>query len=60
MMHAMVKVGAFPHLKEIKDFDFSFQLSINEQQILDFFRQVKTQKRHGDPSQNAISSHTVS
>lgn len=36
MMHAMVKVGAFPHLKEIKDFDFSFQPSINEQQILDF------------------------
>ncbi len=31
MMHAMVKVGAFPHLKEIKDFDFSFQPSINEQ-----------------------------
>ena len=36
MIHAMVKVGAFPHLKEIKDFDFSFQPSINQQQILDF------------------------
>lgn len=33
---AMVKVGAFPHRKEIKDFDFSFQPSINQQQILDF------------------------
>lgn len=36
MIHSMVKVGAFPHLKEIKDFDFSFQPSINQQQILDF------------------------
>lgn len=36
MIHAMVKVGAFPHLKEIKDFDFNFQPSINQQQILDF------------------------
>jgi len=32
----MVKVAAFPHLKEIKDFDFSFQPSINKEQILDF------------------------
>ncbi|MFD2130407.1 IS21-like element helper ATPase IstB [Pseudogracilibacillus auburnensis] len=36
MIHAMVKVGAFPHLKEIRDFDFSFQPSINQQQIQDF------------------------
>jgi len=36
MIHAMVKVGAFPHLKEIKDFDFDFQPSINPQQIHDF------------------------
>ncbi|MGP4083054.1 IS21-like element helper ATPase IstB [Pseudalkalibacillus sp. R45] len=36
MMKSMVKVGAFPHLKEIKDFDFEFQPSINESQILDF------------------------
>lgn len=36
MIHAMVKVAAFPHLKEIKDFDFNFQPSINQQQILDF------------------------
>lgn len=36
MVQAMVKVGAFPHLKEIKDFDFSFQPSVNQQQILDF------------------------
>ncbi|MBU9711144.1 IS21-like element helper ATPase IstB [Evansella tamaricis] len=36
MMTAMVKVGAFPHRKEIKDFEFDFQPSINKQQILDF------------------------
>lgn len=36
MVKAMVKVAAFPHLKEIKDFDFSFQPSINKEQILDF------------------------
>lgn len=36
MIKAMVKVAAFPHLKEIKDFDFSFQPSINKDQILDF------------------------
>jgi DNA replication protein DnaC len=36
MMKSMVKVGAFPHLKEVKDFDFDFQPSINKQQILDF------------------------
>lgn len=36
MIKSMVKVAAFPHTKEIKDFDFSFQPSINEQQIRDF------------------------
>ncbi|MCM3388243.1 IS21-like element helper ATPase IstB [Ureibacillus chungkukjangi] len=36
MTQAMVKVGAFPHRKEITDFDFNFQPSINQQQILDF------------------------
>ncbi|MBF3746608.1 ATP-binding protein [Burkholderia pseudomallei] len=36
MIHSMVKVGAFPHLKEIDEFDFEFQPSINRQQILDF------------------------
>ncbi|WAA12875.1 IS21-like element helper ATPase IstB [Fervidibacillus halotolerans] len=36
MINYMVKVGAFPHLKELKDFDFDFQPSINKQQILDF------------------------
>src|SRR5690625_1695517 len=36
MTKSMVKVAAFPHLKEIKDFDFSFQPSINKEQILDF------------------------
>ncbi|VEI05010.1 transposase/IS protein [Kurthia zopfii] len=36
MIQAMVKVGAFPNLKEIKDFEFEFQPSINPQQIHDF------------------------
>lgn len=36
MIKSMVKVGAFPHTKEIKDFDFEFQPSINKEQILDF------------------------
>jgi DNA replication protein DnaC len=36
MIHSMVKVGAFPPLKEIDQFDFEFQPSINKQQILDF------------------------
>lgn len=36
MIHAMVKVAAFPHLKEMKDFDFAFQPSLNPQQLLDF------------------------
>ncbi len=34
--HAMVKVAGFPHLKELKDFDFEFQPKINKQQFLDF------------------------
>ena len=36
MIKSMVKVGAFPHHKELRDFDFDFQSSINKQQILDF------------------------
>ncbi|AOM08789.1 IS21-like element IS232 family helper ATPase IstB [Bacillus thuringiensis] len=36
MIHSMVKMGAFPHRKEIDAFDFEFQPSINKQQILDF------------------------
>ena len=32
----VVKVAAFPHLKELKDFDFEFQPKINKQQFLDF------------------------
>ncbi|MFC0416494.1 IS21-like element helper ATPase IstB [Cytobacillus solani] len=36
MTQSMVKVAGFPHLKEIKDFDFTFQTSINQRQILDF------------------------
>ncbi len=46
MIRSMVKVGAFPHHKELKDFDFSFQISINKQQILDFetLRFLETQE----------------
>src|SRR5690625_2498524 len=36
MRRSMVKVAAFPHRKEIKDFDFDFQPSVNKEQILDF------------------------
>lgn len=36
MMKAMVKVGAFPHQKELKDFDFTFQENINKEEILEF------------------------
>lgn len=36
MIRSMVKVGAFPHRKELKDFDFEFQPSVNKQQMLDF------------------------
>ncbi|WP_138755895.1 IS21-like element helper ATPase IstB [Paenibacillus sinopodophylli] len=36
MIHAMVKVGAFPHQKELADFTFSFQPSVNREQMLDF------------------------
>lgn len=34
-IRAMVKVGAFPYIKELKDFDFDFQPSINKAQILE-------------------------
>ena len=34
--NAMVKVAGFPHLKELKDFNFEFQPKINKQQFLDF------------------------
>lgn len=46
MIRSMVKVGAFPHHKELKDFDFAFQPSINKQQILDFetLRFLETQE----------------
>lgn len=36
IIKSIVKAAAFPHLKEIKDFDFSFQPSIHKKQILDF------------------------
>lgn len=34
--NAMVKVAGFPHLKELKDFEFEFQPKINKQQFMDF------------------------
>lgn len=36
MIKAMLKVAGFPHLKELKDFDFEFQEGINKNQIIDF------------------------
>lgn len=36
MIKSMVKVANFPHLKELKDFDFDFQPSVNKHQMLDF------------------------
>ncbi len=35
-IQSMVKVGGFPHFKELKDFDFDFQPNINEAQIYNF------------------------
>lgn len=36
MIESMVKVAAFPFKKDLSDFDFTFQPSINKQEILDF------------------------
>lgn len=33
--NAVVKVSNFPHLKEIEDFDFNFQPSINKEKVLE-------------------------
>ena len=33
---SMVKAGAFPHHKELEDFDFSFQPGINRQEISEY------------------------
>ncbi|URZ03346.1 IS21-like element helper ATPase IstB [Clostridium felsineum] len=46
MIKSMVKVGAFPHHKEINDFDFDFQPSINRDEISDFLtlRFLQTQE----------------
>lgn len=35
MVRSMVKIAGFPHLKELKDFDFEFQPTINKQEILE-------------------------
>ena len=34
--HSMIKAGAFPHQKELKDFDFSFQPGIHQQEIQEY------------------------
>jgi DNA replication protein DnaC len=36
MINSMVKVAGFPHRKEMNEFDFDFQPTINKQQMLDF------------------------
>lgn len=36
VIRSVVRAAAFPHLKELKDFDFNYQESINKQQIMDF------------------------
>ncbi|WP_248315466.1 ATP-binding protein, partial [Staphylococcus aureus] len=36
LIESMVKVATFPFKKEISDFDFNFQPSINQQEIWDF------------------------
>lgn len=36
MINSMVKVAGFPHRKELSEFDFDFQPTINKQQMLDF------------------------
>lgn len=36
MLQSMVKVGAFPHLKEMDQFDFDFQPTVNKGQMYDF------------------------
>ena len=35
-MNACVKVANFPFIKKLSDFDFSFQPSINKEQIINF------------------------
>lgn len=35
-IQSMVKVGGFPHFKELKDFDFNFQPSINKEEIYNY------------------------
>ena len=44
--HSMIKAGAFPHHKELKDFDFSFQPGLTSRKLLNiipsgFFRKMK-------------------
>jgi len=36
LMNHAVKMAGFPHYKEIKDFDFTFQPSINKNEIIDY------------------------
>lgn len=45
-MNACVKVANFPYIKRLSYFDFSFQPSINREQIMNFktFNLLKTKK----------------
>lgn len=45
-MNACAKVANFPYIKRLSDFDFSFQPSINREQIMNFktFNLLKTKK----------------
>lgn len=49
MTQAMVKVAGFPHRKELTEFDFTFQPSVNKQQMLDF-----TSLRFIDAKENIV------
>lgn len=49
MTQAMVKVAGFPHRKELTEFDFTFQPTVNKQQMLDF-----TSLRFIDAKENIV------
>lgn len=36
VIKSIVRAAAFPHYKELKDFDFDYQENLNKQQIIDF------------------------
>ena len=50
---SMIKAGAFPHHKELKDFDFSFQPGICDPGI---FHQAATSRTDSSSNSCAVSS----